>query len=69
MKHIEIDLYFVREKVISKRLKVNHIPTFYQRADILTKPLSTTNFIRLKEELRVRSDGAEREEGRNPRSD
>ena len=32
---------------------VCHIPSYYQRADVLTKPLSTKNFMRLKEELRV----------------
>ncbi|MCH95277.1 retrovirus-related Pol polyprotein from transposon TNT 1-94, partial [Trifolium medium] len=37
-KHMEIDLFFVREKVISKQLSVLHVPGTDQWADILTKP-------------------------------
>ncbi|PNY06771.1 ABC transporter B family member mitochondrial-like, partial [Trifolium pratense] len=36
--HMEIDLFFVREKVSAKQLNVAH-----QKTDILTKPLSTTS--------------------------
>ena len=52
-KHIELDLFFVREKVVNKDLSVCHIPSIDQVADILTKPLSGAFFGRLKNKLRV----------------
>ncbi|KAL6332879.1 hypothetical protein AAG906_019391 [Vitis piasezkii] len=39
-KHMELDLYFVREKVMERKLVVNHVPAEDQIADVLTKPLS-----------------------------
>lgn len=44
---------FVRERVMDKRIVVNHIPSNEQVADILTKPLSATNFQRLRKKLTV----------------
>ena len=58
-KHIEIDLYFVREQVNKGKLEVRHVPALYQRADVLTKALSTMNFMRFREELGVCNGGAE----------
>ena len=52
-KHVELDLYFVREKVISKQLLVQHVPSADQIADILTKPLSSQFFNRLKLKMSV----------------
>jgi histone deacetylase 1/2 len=52
-KHMEIDLFFVREKVISKQLSVLHVPGTDQWADILTKPLSSAKFLELKPKLKV----------------
>ncbi|GAA0144874.1 hypothetical protein LIER_05203 [Lithospermum erythrorhizon] len=43
-KHISIDYDFVREKVAIGALKVVHVPTHAQRADVLTKPLSGPKF-------------------------
>lgn len=40
----EIDIHFVREKVITKGLDVRYVPTKEQPADLLTKPLTTTTF-------------------------
>lgn len=60
--HMEIDLYVVREQVINRNLKVSYIPSTYQKADILTKPLSWPNFIRFGREnvdetdIKFRSD-------------
>ena len=45
-KYIEIDLHFVRERVAAGDLRVLHVPTTSQYADILPKashPLSSTN--------------------------
>jgi histone deacetylase 1/2 len=54
-KHMEIDLFFVREKVISKQLHVLHVPGTDQWADVLTKPLSSSHFLALKPKLKVAS--------------
>ena len=43
-KHIEIDIHFVREKVALGQVRVLHVPTSAQFADIFTKGLATTPF-------------------------
>ncbi|KAJ9550922.1 hypothetical protein OSB04_014967 [Centaurea solstitialis] len=40
-KHIEIDKFFIKEKLDSGLLKISHVPTEGQVADCLTKGLST----------------------------
>jgi hypothetical protein len=40
MKHIQIDIHFVRDLVAKKILNVQHVHTTDQLADLLTKPLS-----------------------------
>ncbi|GKE63013.1 ribonuclease H-like domain-containing protein [Tanacetum coccineum] len=40
-KHLEIDLHFVREKIVSGVIEIVKIETAYQIADILTKGLDT----------------------------
>src|ERR1044072_409456 len=52
-KHIELDIFFVREKVLSKSLIVHHIHSLDQCADLFTKPLSTLRFQALKAKLNV----------------
>lgn len=52
-KHMELDIFFVREKVISKSLEICHIPAQDQWADILTKPLSSARFSILRDKLKV----------------
>ncbi|GAU47982.1 hypothetical protein TSUD_87860 [Trifolium subterraneum] len=52
-KHMELDIFFVREKVLSKHLSVSHVPAQDQWADILTKPLSAVKFGLLRGKLRV----------------
>ncbi|RVW93071.1 Retrovirus-related Pol polyprotein from transposon RE1 [Vitis vinifera] len=54
-KHMELDLYFVREKVMERKLVVNHVPTEDQVADVFTKPLSFRFFDKLREKLTVTS--------------
>jgi hypothetical protein len=39
MKHIEIDIHFVREKVALGQFRVLHVPSTHQFADIMTKGL------------------------------
>ena len=50
MKHIQIDLHFVRDLVHRGILQVHHVHTDDQLADLLTKPLSKqrTVFLRIK---------------------
>jgi hypothetical protein len=43
-KHIEIDIHFVREKVALGHVRVLHVSTTAQFADIFTKGLPTTPF-------------------------
>ncbi|KAG8497482.1 hypothetical protein CXB51_008701 [Gossypium anomalum] len=43
-KHVELDLFFVREKVVNGSLVVGKVPACDQVTDILTKPLSISNF-------------------------
>lgn len=52
-KHMELDLFFVREKVIAKQLTVIQVPGQDQWADLLTKPLSPTRFLLLRDKLNV----------------
>ena len=52
-KHMELDIFFVREKVLNKSLTVQHIPSLLQRADIFTKALSSARFHELKVKLNV----------------
>ena len=54
-KHIELDIHFVRDKVVAKEVELRHVPSFDQVADILTKPLSQQFFTRLRNKLGVYS--------------
>ncbi|XP_059599380.1 uncharacterized mitochondrial protein AtMg00810 [Vitis vinifera] len=40
-RHIELDLYFVREKVIRKEVEVRHVPSVDQLADSIAIPNAT----------------------------
>ena len=53
-KHMEIDVFFVREKVLTKQLSVLHIPSLDQWADVLTKSLSSARFQVLRDKLNVK---------------
>jgi len=52
-KHMELDLFFVREKVMVKHLQVIHVPATDKKADILTKALTSSNFTTYRSKLRV----------------
>ncbi|GJR92956.1 ribonuclease H-like domain-containing protein [Tanacetum coccineum] len=53
-KHIEIDIHFVRDYVASGQVRVLHIPSQFQYADIFTKGLSSALFLEFRSSLNVR---------------
>jgi hypothetical protein len=53
-KHIEIDIHFVRDKVQLGEIRVLHVPTSSQYADIFTKGLTTAVFVEFRSSLNVR---------------
>ena len=54
-KHIEIDLHFVRDRVAMGQVRVLHVPSSRQFADILTKGLPSPLFLDFRSSLNVRS--------------
>lgn len=52
-KHVEFDLYFVHEKFCQKKVLVQHVPSVEQKADVLTKPISSYKFPLPRNKLRV----------------
>jgi len=57
-KHVEIDLHFVRESVALGDVRVLHVPTTSQFADIFTKGLPTSVFTEFRSSLNIRSSDA-----------
>jgi hypothetical protein len=53
-KHIEIDIHFVHEKVALGEVRVLHVPSSHQYADIMTKGLPVQLFIDFRSSLGVR---------------
>jgi len=54
-KHVEIDLHFVRERVAVGAVRVLHVPTTSQFADVFTKGLLSSVFMDFRSNLNVRS--------------
>nr|GFB57127.1 NBS-containing resistance-like protein [Tanacetum cinerariifolium] len=57
-KHIEIDIHLVCEKVAACHIRVLHVPSRFQYADIFTKGLSYPLFTDFKSSLSVRKSSA-----------
>ncbi|GJU95049.1 NBS-containing resistance-like protein [Tanacetum coccineum] len=53
--HIELDIHFVREKVARCQVRVLHVPSHYQNADIFTKGLPRILFDDFRDSINVRS--------------
>lgn len=53
MQHIAIDFHFVRELVAKGVLRVSHVSSSYQLADMLTKSLSRFQFCVLRSKISV----------------
>ena len=62
-KHIEVDLHFVRERVLRKDLTVKFVSTLDQLANIFTKSLSPNRFLALRSNLMASVRPPELEEG------
>ena len=52
-KHIEIDLYFVPEKVLQKQIQIHHVPSSDQLADVFTKATPNSRFLTIRAKLSV----------------
>ncbi|KAL4038812.1 hypothetical protein IC575_002443 [Cucumis melo] len=52
-KHVELDIYCVRDLIQKGKLSIRHLPATEQIADILTKPLFAQSFHTLKNKLTV----------------
>ncbi|WVZ62691.1 hypothetical protein U9M48_012405 [Paspalum notatum var. saurae] len=53
-KHVEIDLHFVRERVAAGAVRVLHVPTSSQFADLFTKGLRSFVFMEFRSSMNVR---------------
>jgi hypothetical protein len=51
---VEIDLHFVRERVSLGEVKVIHVPSSLQFADIFTKGLSSSLFKEFRSNLQIK---------------
>jgi len=54
-KHVEIDLHFVRDRVAIGEVRVLHVPTTSQFADIFTKGLPSSTFTESRSSLNITS--------------
>ena len=57
MKHVAIDYHFIRDQVQSGLLRVAHVSSADQLADLLTKPLSISQFLLLRDKIGLSTRG------------
>lgn len=53
-KHIELDIHFVRDKVLEGKLSIQYVPSSDQITDLLTKSLAQTRFLIFKDKFGVK---------------
>ncbi|GMI66473.1 hypothetical protein HRI_000316600 [Hibiscus trionum] len=53
IKHVDFDLHFVRERVLSCMLQVAYVPAKNQVADLFSKPLAVQQFLLFRHKLNV----------------
>ena len=53
-KHINLDFHFGREQIEAGDLKISHVSSIDQLADIFTKPLGKERVAQLRSKLQVR---------------
>ncbi|KAH9672921.1 retrovirus-related pol polyprotein from transposon RE1 [Citrus sinensis] len=51
--HIELDVHFIREKVTSKQVEIKYVPSEWNIADVLTKPMAYSFFNYYRDKLNV----------------
>jgi hypothetical protein len=51
MKHVTVDYHFIKDQVQFDLLRVAHVSSADQLADILTKPLPTSQFLLLRDKI------------------
>jgi hypothetical protein len=52
-KHIDVKHHFIRECVEDGKVEVDHVSTYGQLADILTKALGRVKFIEMRQKLGI----------------
>nr|XP_020168948.1 uncharacterized mitochondrial protein AtMg00810-like [Aegilops tauschii subsp. strangulata] len=66
-KHIKLDIHFMREKVALGQLRVLHVPTTQQFADVMTKGLPSPAFQEFWSSLCIRPPDAQTAAGCQPK--
>jgi hypothetical protein len=51
MKHVTVDYHFIKDQVQFDLLRVAHVSSADQLANILTKPLPTSQFLLLRDKI------------------
>ena len=52
-KHIDVSYHFARERVATKEIKINYVPSSENLADVMTKPLPRVPFEKFRGDLGV----------------
>ncbi|KAH9649096.1 retrovirus-related pol polyprotein from transposon RE1 [Citrus sinensis] len=52
-KHIELDVHFIREKVTGKQVEIKYVPSEWNIADVLTKPMAYSFFNYYRDKLNI----------------